>query len=238
MTRMTWTMIRDALAEDIRTGVLSAGAQLPTEPNLVERFGAGRQSVRKAIEALAREGQVSIEQGRGTFVEATPRLTYAIGKRTRLRRNLVPQGCNVSSELLGGDLIEPPETVRRALLLGHGDMVTVNRRLTLADGLPVAFGAAYHPAHRFPDFVERRDLLGSTTEAYKTYGVQDYLRKETEMHARRASRDEAKQLKQHPDVPVLVVRSIDAEPDGTPLSYAEVIWSAARVTFTMSNDDV
>lgn len=238
MARMTWTMIRDALAEDIETGALKAGAQLPTEPLLVERFGAGRHSVRKAVEALAREGKLSIEQGRGTFVECTPRLTYAIGKRTRLRRNLIPQGCEVTSELLGADRIAAPEAVRRALLLDPRDEVVQSRRLTLANGLPVAFGAAYHSAHRFPDFVERRDLLGSTTEAYKSYGVQDYVRKETEMYARRATPDEAKQLKQHPDVPVLVVRAVDAEPDGSPLSYSEVFWSSARVTFTMSNDDV
>ncbi|MEM9249789.1 MAG: GntR family transcriptional regulator, partial [Pseudomonadota bacterium] len=63
MARMAWAMIRDALAEDITTGALKAGAQVPTAPQLVARFPAGQHSVRKAVEALAREGKLSIEQG-------------------------------------------------------------------------------------------------------------------------------------------------------------------------------
>lgn len=233
-TRTMWTRIRDSIASDIEAGRLKPGDRLPTEPQLAERFAAGRHSVRRAIEALAKEGQLSVEQGRGTFVGAEPTLTYAIGRRTRLRRNLLPQGCEVISELLGADLIEAPEAVSRALALQPRAMVVQSRRRTLANELPIAFGTAYHSADRFPDFTQRRDVLGSTTETYKSYGIPDYIRAETEMHARPATPDEAKMLRQHPDMSVMVIRAVDAEMDGTPLSYAEVIWAAGRVKFTMS----
>ncbi|MEO1732398.1 MAG: phosphonate metabolism transcriptional regulator PhnF [Pseudomonadota bacterium] len=238
MTRMDWTRIRDEIAEDIRTGRLSTGDQLPTETQLAERFRIGRHSVRKAVEALAREGKLSIEQGRGTFVEATPRLTYQIGRRTRLRKNLIPQGVTVTSELVLGRRVAAPADVAKALLLGTSDQVTESQRITLANDLPVAFGASFHCATRFPEIIERRDVLGSTTEAYRSYGIDDYYRQHTAIHSRPSTAEEAKVLKQHVDMPVLVVFAIDATPDGTPISYKRVIWSAARVTFTMehSND--
>ena len=237
MKRETWTIIRDAITSDIRLGRLSAGDQLPTEPQLAERFGIGRHSVRRALEALAKEGKISIEQGRGTFVAATPRLIYQIGKRTRLRRNLIPQGVDVTSSLISAERIVAPKEVAQALLLAPRALVTRSERITFANDLPVAFGAAYHPAERFPDFAERRDVLGSTTEAYRSYGIADYLRHHTAIYSRAAKPDEAKTLKQHIDVPVLVVTAVDATPDGTPISTSRVIWSAARVTFTMEQSD-
>jgi len=237
MTKTTWDMIRDALAQDIDEGTLSPGDQLPTEPRLAERFDAGRHSVRRAIEALAKEGKLSVEQGRGTFVEATPRLTYTIGRRTRLRRNLIPQGCNVTGDLLSANLVVATEPIRRALHLQEGAKVLESQRITLADNLPVAFGWVYHSAERFPDFVQRRDTLGSTTETYKSYGIADYVRGQTQIHGRPARLDEARLLKQHPDLPVIVVRAVDTELDGTPLSTSRVIWAAGRVKFTMGGAD-
>ena len=234
MARQMWIAIRDSLADDIASGRLSPGDQLPTEPQLARRFSSGRHSVRRAIEALAKEGKLSVEQGRGTFVGSEPKLTYAIGRRTRLRRNLLPQGCEVTSELLGADLVVAPETVREALELAEDARVVASRRRTSADGLPVSFGTAYHPTDRFPDFVERRDLLGSTTEAYKSYGIDDYLRASTGMQARPATPQESRMLRQHPDLSVIVILAVDADLDGRPISCSEVIWAAGRVKFVIS----
>lgn len=227
-------MIRDALLHEIAEGVLRPGDKLPTEPQLAARFGAGRHSVRRVLEALAMLGKVSIEQGRGTFVEEAPRLTYAIGKRTRLRRNLLPQGCEVSGQLLSSEIVEAPAPVRRALDLPQGAMVVESHRLTLADAVPVAFGWTWHPAERFRDFATRREALGSTTETYRSYGVEDYFRHETEIHARPARPDETKMLKQHPSLPVIELHAVDVDPEGLPLSASRVIWAAGRVKFTMT----
>lgn len=237
MKRENWTIVHDAIARDISSGVLSSGDQLPTETQLADRFEIGRHSVRRALEALAREGKISIEQGRGTFVAEKPRLTYQIGKRTRLRRNLIPQGVDVTSQLVSAARIAASEEIAQALLLNSGAQVIESRRITLANDMPVAFGSVYHCAERFCDFSERRDLLGSTTETYRSYNIEDYVRQHTSIYARPAKSHEAKTLRQHADVPVLVVTAIDATPDGTPISTSRVIWSAARVTFTMEQSN-
>lgn len=237
MTNKTWNKITDDISYDISLGRLSPGDQLPTETQLATRYKAGRHSVRRALDALAREGKISIQQGRGTFVLETQRLTYLIGKRTRLRRNLIPQGVNVSSLLISADRISAPEHVAKALLLNSGAKVIESQRITSANELPVAFGSAYHCSERFPDFAERRDVLGSTTETYRSYGIDDYMRKHTSIYSRTAKPDEVKTLRQHSDVPVLIVSAIDATIDGTPISVSRVVWSAARVNFIMEHSD-
>jgi Transcriptional regulators len=67
MTRHKWKRIHVKLEQDIEEGVLTMGEQLPTEPVLAAQFGVGRHSVRRAIEALARQGKVEVLQGRGTL---------------------------------------------------------------------------------------------------------------------------------------------------------------------------
>src|SRR5690606_41811079 len=79
-----WQIIRDRIAQDIAAGELAPGARLPTETELCRLFSAGRHSVRRAVSALAIEGKLRVEQGRGTFVEDAPLIDYHIGRRARI----------------------------------------------------------------------------------------------------------------------------------------------------------
>lgn len=237
MTQTPWKRIRDQIAQDIADGTLEPGARLPTEADLTEKFGVGRHSVRRAVAELAKEGKLSVEQGRGTFVEAAPLIAYTIGKRTRLRQNLLKQGISVSGDLLGFATCTASPRVRAALNLAEGAQVYQTRRLTYADDVPLSTGATYHSVDRFPDFVQRREEQGSITAAYRTYGITDYMRGETTLIGRLAKPLEARLLNQHPDMPVIVIRAIDTLPDGTPICFSEVIWAASRVKFDFSRED-
>jgi GntR family transcriptional repressor for pyruvate dehydrogenase complex len=65
-------IIYRAIAQGIVTGRLAAGSRLPAERDLAKRFGAARNTVRKTMKALEREGVVVRQVGRGTFVVGTP----------------------------------------------------------------------------------------------------------------------------------------------------------------------
>lgn len=234
MIRNLWRDIRAAIKQDIESGVLEPGAQLPTEPELAQAYGAGRHSIRRAVTELGKEGLLSVEQGRGTFVQSRPRLTYAIGPRTRMRQNMAALGVDVTSESLGAESSPASPWIAKALALADGAEVIATRRRSFANGVPVSFGALYHDAARFAEFAARRQVMGSVSAVYASYGIADYKRASTQIHARPARTDEAHMLNQHPDMPVIVVQAIDADLDGAPIACSEVIWSAARVTFDIS----
>ncbi|NIZ10038.1 phosphonate metabolism transcriptional regulator PhnF [Pseudooceanicola sp. HF7] len=237
MTRDRWREISALIEQDIMDGVMEPGTKLPTEPELARIYQAGRHSVRRAVTELGKAGYLSVEQGRGTFVQARPMIDYAIKRRTRLRGNLDPKGIAVSGETLDYARIPAPPRVARALQLAPGAEVLATSRRSMADGVPVNIGQIYHDPARFPDYPQRRLAMGSTTAVYQSYGVQDYLRAETRIHARPARGEEPRLLQQHPDMPVMVVRAVDALPDGTPIAHSEVIWSAARVKFSINFDE-
>ncbi|WP_244936017.1 phosphonate metabolism transcriptional regulator PhnF [Paracoccus siganidrum] len=231
-----WQMIRDRLAEGIMRGEYAPGQRLPTEPELCRHFGIGRHSVRRAIEALAVEGKLRVEQGRGTFVETAPLIDYQIGRRTRFRQNLRDQGVAPGGDLIEAGLVPAPAAIARALDLPEG--APVHRVLTrgLADDVPINIGLSWHSADRFADFGSRRRQGEKVTDIYRTHGIADYFRRSTSILARRASPDEARLLAQHPALPVLVVQKTDVDVEGRPIGHSQGVWSAERVQFTLDTD--
>jgi len=57
------------LQGQISSGKLKKGDKLPSEPELMTRFGVGRSTIREAIRMLANTGLVRVQQGVGTFVD-------------------------------------------------------------------------------------------------------------------------------------------------------------------------
>ena len=60
--------IIEALTEDIIAGRIRPGDKLPTEMELCEKYGAGRNSVREAIKQLQANGVVYIKRAEGTYL--------------------------------------------------------------------------------------------------------------------------------------------------------------------------
>ena len=67
-----YAQLADVFRQRIARNVWSPGVQLPTLEALMREFSVARVTVRQAMELLARDGLVSAQRGRGTFVTAQP----------------------------------------------------------------------------------------------------------------------------------------------------------------------
>lgn len=76
-----YEQVRDRLSQMVLARDLSDSTPLPTEPNLMDLFGVSRGTLRRAIEELVREGLLSAEQGRGTFVVQEERVRRVVWQR-------------------------------------------------------------------------------------------------------------------------------------------------------------
>jgi GntR family transcriptional regulator len=72
------------LRQRIARGHLRTGERLPTLEALQREFEVARVTARQAVDGLQREGLVSAQQGRGTFVTATPRAGGMLRLQTTL----------------------------------------------------------------------------------------------------------------------------------------------------------
>jgi DNA-binding FadR family transcriptional regulator len=76
--------VAQRLQEQISLGTYKPGEKLPTEPALMQTFGVGRSSIREAVRILANSGVLRVQQGLGTFVEASTGIEEPL--RQRLKR--------------------------------------------------------------------------------------------------------------------------------------------------------
>ncbi|AWP58971.1 GntR family transcriptional regulator [Bordetella bronchiseptica] len=67
-----YLQLADLMRQRIARGQWGQGHRLPSLEGLVAEFGVARVTVRQAIDVLTREGLVSPQQGRGTFVTGLP----------------------------------------------------------------------------------------------------------------------------------------------------------------------
>lgn len=99
----------DQVIEQLRTAVTQGewpiGERIPTETELVEQLGVGRNTVREAVRALAHTGILEVRQGDGTYVRATSEVSGAIrrlcGPELRevlqVRRTLEVEGARLAA---------------------------------------------------------------------------------------------------------------------------------------------
>ncbi len=99
----------DQVIEQLRTAVTQGewpiGERIPTEIELVEQLGVGRNTVREAVRALAHTGLLEVRQGDGTYVRATSEVSGAIrrlcGSELRevlqVRRTLEVEGARLAA---------------------------------------------------------------------------------------------------------------------------------------------
>lgn len=71
----------EQLREQIASGEWPLDSKIPTEPQLVQALGVGRNTVREAIRALVHAGVLECRQGSGTYVISTDELSGAVSRR-------------------------------------------------------------------------------------------------------------------------------------------------------------
>ena len=73
----TVTQLRDRIAD----GQWPVGGRIPPEPQLVELLGAGRNTVREAVQSLVHAGLLERRQGSGTYVLSTSEMAASMGRQ-------------------------------------------------------------------------------------------------------------------------------------------------------------
>ncbi|MCF3964792.1 FadR/GntR family transcriptional regulator [Streptomyces fuscigenes] len=153
--------LEDRITELIFELDLAPGEAMPPETQLIERLGAGRNSVREALRALHTRGIVDIRHGYGTFVGSAPLATMGPGLLYRTRqavrgnpgalRELVAVRRALESGLIGDvvALADPVlfDRLEREIAAMHASGTPHGARPAAADGGPPDTAAADRRFH-------------------------------------------------------------------------------------------
>ena len=230
-----WRQIADRIRLGIASDLADPDGRLPPETDLAQRFGVNRHTVRAAISALAHEGVLHAEQGRGTYVRRQKRLVYPIGEKTRFSAGLEGQSHDLGSELLDHGREAASPEIADALGLRPDEETIRLEVLGSADGTPVSRATFWFSATRFPDIAGYFARTGSITEALRRSGVADYSRACTQIEARHADEADTRELRLSPGAIVLFTRALNVDPDGAPIQYSLTRFAADRMTLLIQS---
>ena len=223
-----WRQIARRLGATIGKHGLQPGDRLPTEAELSAQFGVNRHTVRRAIEQLAREGLVRVEQGRGSFV-ADELLDYKVTGRTRFSEWVRRQNREPGGQVLHVREVAASGLVSAALGLEPGSSVVAMERLGLADGVPISLATHHFPPARLPGILAAMHAHPTVTAALQAVGVPDYTRKATRVSARMPTVVEAGLLQVSRTRPLLVCENTNVDQAGRIVEFGIARYPSSRV---------
>jgi GntR family transcriptional regulator len=164
-----YIQIANQIAENIRSGELSVGDQLPTERQLAEELGVSRMTVRQALGVLTQQGLINSQHGIGNFV-TRPLLEQPVDILIGFSDNMLKKGIRPSAQLLDLKATNADELLAAELQVPFGDLVFAIRRLRLADNMPMALEYSYFPERYMPGLdkhdLEQRSIYAILAEEY------------------------------------------------------------------------
>ncbi|NTW39173.1 MAG: GntR family transcriptional regulator [Cellulomonadaceae bacterium] len=185
--------ISGELTQEIRSGGLPRGAQLPGEKALAQRFGVSRTTVRAALADLSAQGLIATRSGKGSFVlyDGLP-LDVEGGWAQALAACGVPTTVRVLSVRGGTD-----EALAARLHLSSADVVYVDRVRETSTGQAISVERSALPAVGPLRDLPLRGLEGSLTAELERAGLREHHGEQL-VSARPLSASEAAELGRAP----------------------------------------
>ncbi|MGH2583100.1 MAG: GntR family transcriptional regulator [Anaerolineales bacterium] len=141
--------VSDVLVAQIMAGQLTEGERIPSESELSQLYGVGRNTVRHAIADLTSRGFLKTVQGVGSFVigqRASKTAEYLMG----FTQEMQMQGRQVGSHVLDAKIIPADPFLARRLQVQLGAEVVYLARVRYMDGEPTAIERAHLPHELCP----------------------------------------------------------------------------------------
>jgi GntR family transcriptional regulator len=223
--------IAESLRDRIHAGRLAPGTRLDNQRALARSFGVTLMTLRQALEVLERENLIAQRHGLGTFV-AAPSIDYDILQLRRFAGDLLAQGEDVSTRLLGTRFAIADRHAARALGLGGRARVLVIERLRLVDGHPIGLQRSFVAA-RLGEELLKSDLERTPLRQALEFklGITIERARET-VSAVRLGRREARDLGCGAGVPAFASERISFDAGGRPAVFDRVFIPGDRFRIT------
>ncbi|MFH8567189.1 GntR family transcriptional regulator [Streptomyces sp. NPDC017993] len=210
-----YLQIADDLADQIRAGTLAPGAPVPSESDLMGRYGVASGTVRKAVAELRTTQLIETHHGRGSFVRSRPpvqrkssdrfrRSHRKAGKAAYLAEAEQSGGKPSVAVLFIGPTDAPPEIAER-LDVAPGAKVLARRRRYFRDGTPTEEATSYLPwdvVKDIPETFSENPGGGGIYARLEEHG-HDLAEFSETVRARLATKDETSALALSPGSPVI-----------------------------------
>jgi len=221
------------LREAIEAGEYKPGDRIPSEHELMARFGVSRATIRKALSELVLEGWLHRVQGRGTFV-AQPKFRQTLSRLTSFTEDMRMLGLTPRTKLISLRIDKASKEVAEKLAIGLGNPVIYIERLRFADDEPLALNISVLPHHFVPG-IESQDLeRNSLYEVLERHYGLILVRAEQTLEPTLAAPETASLLGVKTGAPLLLVEGIVYLKNDSPIEWLRIWYRGDRYKFHLT----
>jgi len=226
--------LAELLKDQIESGALPPGTQLPSERELSERTAISRMTARQAVAYLVSEGVLAVKPGIGTFV-AAPKLTYDALHLLGFTEEALRQGGTVQSRVLEQLIAAPsPRVAARLQLFADEDVVKIVR-LRFLDELPLLLETSFIPARLCPGLAQAELAAHSLYELLdRTYGIR-LGRSHQTLEATLANEYEQSLFTIQPGAAMILLEGVAYSEAEQPVEYFKTIYRGDRFKFELES---
>jgi GntR family histidine utilization transcriptional repressor len=223
-----YQQLKAHILESIQAGRLRPRDRVPSEQELVRRFGVSRMTANRALRELARDGVVVRHTGVGTFVAEGLARSHALTVRN-IADEIRERGHAHRSRVAVMEELTASREIAARLRLRPGASVFHSLIVHFEDDLPIQVEDRHVCAHAAPDY-PAQDFTRMTPNEYLTK-VAPLQTVEHQIRAENPGRRIRSMLRMAADEPCLVIhrRSWSA---GRPVSFAHLYHPGSRYELT------
>jgi len=170
--RKLYVQLYEKIRKKIDEKEWSVGFQIPTEQELCEDFKVSRATVRSAVLELVRQGYLTRQQGRGTFVSKKV-ISDKLTMFTTFGELMLEAEIDLSTDVLAQTIMMPVDDLSDKLNISGDKHIIYIKRLRKVDDKPILIQETYIPFHICPPLLEEDVKKNSLFELLeKKYEIQ------------------------------------------------------------------
>jgi GntR family transcriptional regulator len=212
--RPLYRQVYDFFVKQLVDGVWKPGESLPSEQALAAQLRVSQGTVRKALDALAKESLLERRQGKGTVV-STHTQEGALFRFFRLTRVDGKERGAPSSRDVSVTTRKAEAREIEKLDLDTGAKVYEIKRTRYLDGEPVVFETIIVSAAKFAGLGKMRELPNALYQLYQRQYDVNVVAAEESLRADLAGPEDVKRLKLKKGAPILRIERIAIALDGS-----------------------
>lgn len=227
-----YKQIKIALKNDILNKRYAPGDKIPSEPELRERFGVSRVTVRYAVQELEDEGFLQRRQGKGTFV-MHEKIESNMGSLSGFTDVIGAVGGKPERRILSKKIITAGDWLADNLRVPYGAPILELERAMSDDQQPVLYDLSYYPLELFPGLDEKIEHNVSSYRVLKEeYGVV-FGRAHKRINVEIADVSFSRLLGCNPGDPLFSILKTAYDKDDVPVHMAKNLVMANHITYVL-----
>lgn len=231
-----YQQIFEEIKSAIESGEYAPKQRIPSEPELSERYGVSRITVRRAVEELCSEGYLIKQQGRGTFV-SMPRINRRLLQYEFARsftQVCKDNGMEAGARLVSRSIVPVRSEEARMLGLFDDALLLYIQRVRTADGQPIFEENVFLPYVGYESLMQRSLSDVSIFDMVEeVHGARPAHARQRSIEAVRATPEQASRLAIATNDPLLHLNACFVDENDEPLFIGRQYYVGSRYRFVL-----